>query len=85
MSIYLNQKPYKGWSNKGECCYIKTKDKKIFNKRYYVGMGISINGKIDFTIVEDIDNLSLNPNISWKIIENNNFKWNYKKISENTF
>lgn len=33
----------------------------------------------------DIDNLSLNPNISWEIIENNDFKWNYKKISENTF
>jgi transposase len=52
MSIYLNQKPYKGWSKKGNNCFIKTNNKTIFNKRYSIGMSISINGKIDFTIVE---------------------------------
>ncbi len=30
MSVYLNSKPYKGWSLKGKQCIIKT----IFNKRY---------------------------------------------------
>ena len=52
MSIYLNQKPYKGWSKKGSNCFIKTKNKTIFNKRYSIGMSIDIKGKIDFTIVE---------------------------------
>ena len=52
MSIYLNQKPYKGWSRKGNNCFIKTKNKTIFNKRYSIGMSISINGKFNFTIVE---------------------------------
>jgi transposase len=52
MSIYINQKPYKGWSQKGKSCFIETKNKTIFNKRYSIGMGITINGKIDFTIVE---------------------------------
>ena len=52
MSIYINQKPYKGWSKKGKSCIIETKNKTIFNKRYSIGMGITINGKIDFTIVE---------------------------------
>jgi transposase len=52
MSIYLNEKPYKGWSKKGNNCFIKTKNKTIFNKRYSIGMSISISGKINFTIVE---------------------------------
>jgi len=52
MSIYLNQKPYKGWSKRGTNCFIKTKNKTIFNKRYSIGMSIDIKGKIDFTIVE---------------------------------
>lgn len=52
MSIYLNSKPYKGWSKKGSRCIIKTKNKSIFNKRYTVGMGINKKGVIDFTIVE---------------------------------
>ena len=51
-SIYLNQKPYKGWSKKGSNCFIKTKNKTIFNKRYSIGMSIDIKCKIDFTIVE---------------------------------
>ncbi len=52
MSIYLNSKPYKGWSKKGTKCIINTKNKSIFNKRYTIGMSISINGFIDFTFVE---------------------------------
>ena len=31
MSIYLNDKPYRGWSIKGKECFIKTKNKTIFN------------------------------------------------------
>lgn len=52
MSVYLNSKPYRGWSEKGTNCVIKTKNKTIFNKRYTVGMGINSNAEIDFTIVE---------------------------------
>ncbi len=52
MSIYLNQKPYKGWSKKGTTSIIKTNIKSIYNKRYTIGMCISMNGKIDFTIVQ---------------------------------
>jgi transposase len=52
MSIYLNSKPYKGWSLKGKECIIKTKNKTIINKRYSLGMSIDINSNIDFTIKE---------------------------------
>lgn len=52
MSIYLNSKPYKGWSLKGDDCIIKTKNKTIFNKRFSLGMSIDINSNIDFTITE---------------------------------
>lgn len=50
MSIYLNAKQYKGWSLKGNKCIIETKNKSIFNKRFSIGMSVSINGDIDFTI-----------------------------------
>lgn len=52
MSIYLNSKPYKGWSEKGKQCIIKTKNKTIFNKRFSLGMSVDINSNIDFTIKE---------------------------------
>ena len=52
MSIYLNSKPYKGWSLKGKECLIKTKNKTIFNKRFTVGLAININANFNFTIVE---------------------------------
>lgn len=52
MSIYLNSKPYKGWSIKGKQCIIKTKNKTIHNKRFSLGMSIDINSNIDFTIKE---------------------------------
>lgn len=52
VSIYLNAKPYKGWSIKGNDCIIKIKNKSIFNKRYTIGMCIDIKGFIDFTITE---------------------------------
>ena len=52
MSIYLNSVPYKGWSPKGKDCFIKTKNKTIFNKRYSLGMSIDVNSNIDFTIKE---------------------------------
>jgi transposase len=52
MSIYLNSVPYKGWSIKGKNCFVKTKNKTIFNKRFSLGMSIDINSNIDFTIKE---------------------------------
>ena len=52
MSIYLNSKPYKGWSKKGTCCFVETKNKTIINKRFSLGMSIDINSNIDFTIKE---------------------------------
>lgn len=52
MSIYLNSKPYKGWSLKGSDCVIKTKNKTIKNKRFSLGMSIDIDSNIDFTIKE---------------------------------
>lgn len=51
MAIYLNDKPYRGWSKKGTDCIINTKNKSIFNKRYTVGMAINKHGYIDFTCV----------------------------------
>jgi len=70
MSIYLNDKPYKGWSIKGKECFIKTKNKTIFNKRFSIGMSISIKGNIDFTITE-------------KALKSNKFNTFMKKIIKN--
>jgi transposase len=71
MSIYLNSKPYKGWSLKGKQCVIKTKNKTIFNKRYSLGMSIDINSNIDFTIKEKaLDSYKFNKFIK-KINKNN--------------
>lgn len=52
MSIYLNSKPYKGWSEKGKECIIRTKNKTIVNKRFSLGMSIDYNSNINFTIKE---------------------------------
>ena len=72
MSIYLNSKPYKGWSSKGKKCVIKTKNKTIYNKRYSIGMYIDINSNIDFTIKEKaLDSNKFNKFIS-KINKKNN-------------
>jgi transposase len=61
MSIYLNSKPYKGWSIKGKPCFIKTKNKTIFSKRYSLGMSIDYNSYIDFTIKEkSLDSFKFN-------------------------
>ena len=72
MSIYLNSKPYKGWSEKGKDCYIETKNKTIFNKRFSLGMSIDINSNIDFTIKEKaLNGIIFNKFIN-KINKNNN-------------
>ena len=72
MSIYLNSKPYKGWSFKGKECIIKTKNKTIFNKRYSLGMSIDINANIDFTVKEKaLNSFKFNKFIK-KINKNNN-------------
>jgi len=70
MSIYLNSVPYKGWSIKGKNCFIKTKNKTIFNKRYSLGMSIDINSNINFTIKE-------------KALNSNHFNKFIKKINKN--
>jgi len=67
MSIYLNSVPYKGWSPKEKDCFIKTKNKTIYNKRYSLGMSIDTNSNIDFTIKE-------------KALNGNNFNSFMKKI-----
>ena len=72
MSIYLNDKPYKGWSNKGKNCFIKTTNKSIFNKRYSIGMSINIKGQIDFTITEKALKSNKFNKFMKKIIKNNN-------------
>jgi len=68
MSVYLNSKPYKGWSLKGTHCIIKTKNKTISNKRFSLGMSIDINSNIDFTIKE-------------KALDSNKFNKFIKKIN----
>jgi len=73
MSIYLNQKPYKGWSKKGNKCFISTSNKTIFNKRYTIGMSISIDGKIDFTIVQGALKSSKFNNFMKKIMTPTNY------------
>jgi len=70
MSIYLNSVPYKGWSPKGKDCFIKTKNKTIYNKRYSLGMSIDTNSNIDFTIKE-------------KALNGNNFNSFMNKINKN--
>jgi transposase len=70
MSICLNSKPNKGWCKKGKICYVETKNKTIFNKRYSIGMSINIKGKIDFTITE-------------KSLKSNKFHTFMKKINKN--
>ena len=71
MSIYLNAKQYKGWSIKGKQCFIKTKNKTIFNKRFSIGMSIDINSNIDFTIIEGaLKGIKFNTFMN-KIIKNN--------------
>lgn len=52
ISVYLNQKPTHGWSEKGKDCVIKTQTKSIRNKRYSVCMAVSNKKIIDYTIVE---------------------------------
>jgi len=47
MSIYLNQKPYKGWSKKGNNCFIKTNNKTIFNKRYFIFSNFNYTNRKD--------------------------------------
>jgi len=69
MSIYLNSVPYKGWSLKEKDCFIKTKNKTIYNKRYSLGMYIDTNYNIDFTIKE-------------KALNGNNFNSFMKKINK---
>lgn len=69
MSIYLNSVPYKGWSPKGKDCFIKTKNKTIYNKRYSLGMSIDTNSNIDFTIKE-------------KALNGDNFNSFMKKINK---
>lgn len=70
MSIYLNSKPYKGWSLKGKECFIKTKNKTIFNKRFSIGMSINIDSDIDFTLTD-------------KALNGNKFNTFMKKINKN--
>jgi len=72
MSIYLNSKPYKGWSLKGKECFIETKNKTIFNKRFSIGMSININSDIDFTITEKALNGVKFNTFMKKINKNNN-------------
>ncbi len=72
MSIYLNSKPYKGWSLKGKECIIKTKNKTIFNKRFSLGMSIDINSNIDFTIKDKaLDSFKFNKFIKKINLSNN--------------
>ena len=73
MSIYLNSKPYKGWSKKGHECIVKTKNKTIFNKRYSLGLSINSHGKFNFTIVEGALKSDKFNKFIKKIIKNNNF------------
>ena len=73
ISIYLNSKPYKGWSIKGKECFIKTKNKTIFNKRYTIGMSIDYNSNIDFTITDGaLKSFKFNKFMN-KICKKNNF------------
>ena len=72
MSIYLNSKPYKGWSKKGTDCFVETKNKTIINKRFSLGMSIDINSNVDFTIKEKaLNGITFNKFIK-KINKNNN-------------
>jgi len=73
MSIYINQKPYKGWSKKGSKSIIKTSNKSISNKRYTIGMAISMKGKIDFTIVQSSLKSNKFNTFMKKIMKSNNY------------
>lgn len=52
MAIYINDIPYKGWSKKGEKCIILNKNNSILSKRITLGMCITKNKNIDFTLTE---------------------------------
>jgi len=73
MSIYLNQKPYKGWSKKGTKSIIKTSNKSISNKRYTIGMAISMDGNINFTIVHRALKSDKFNTFMKKIMKNDNY------------
>jgi transposase len=73
MSIYLNSKPYKGWSLKGNECCIKTKNKTIFNKRFTLGLAIDINSNFNFTIVEGALKSHKFNTFMTKIMKNNKY------------
>jgi transposase len=73
MSVYLNSKPYKGWSLKGQTCFIETKNKTIFNKRFTIGMCVNIKGYIDYTITERSLKSDKFNTFMKKINKNNNY------------
>lgn len=52
MAVYLNERPYYGWSPKGVECIVNTSTKNIINKRYTVCMAVSNKKVIDYSIVD---------------------------------
>jgi transposase len=52
MAIYINDVPRKGWSKKGTKCFIKSKNKTIRLKRVTLGLYVTRNKQIDFTLTE---------------------------------
>ena len=52
MSIYINDVPYYGWSKKGKKCIIINKNNSVIPKRITLGMCITMNKNIDFTLTE---------------------------------
>ena len=74
MSICLHSKPNIGWSKKGKMCYLTTKIKTIFKKRFTLGMSINFEGNINFTITEKALN-SIKFNTFMKKINNRNLTY----------
>jgi transposase len=52
MSIYINDVPNYGWSKKGKKCIIINKNNSVIPKRITLGMCITMNKNIDFTLTE---------------------------------
>jgi transposase len=52
MAIYINDVPYKGWSKRGKKCIIINTNNTVIPKRITLGMCITRDKNIDFTLTE---------------------------------
>lgn len=74
MSIELNDIPPKGWKEKGQKCYIHTKNKSLKGKRYSLVVATTNKKILSYSIVEKGFKTDDFNNYIIENLKNNNFK-----------